>query len=114
DQRFDQLAGEDVFQTLLDGGVEIYRYQKTMMHAKVILVDDDLAMVGSTNFNNRSMNKDDEVSAVVSEPEVVKVLEGHFFEDMQFCDRVHTWKWSRRGMLQRAGETVTKPFKSQL
>ncbi len=114
DQRFDQLAGEDIFQELLDGGVEIYRYQKTMMHAKVILVDDDLAMVGSTNFNNRSISKDDEVSAVVSDVSVVKQLDSHFKEDLRYCDRVHTWRWNRRGMLQRVGETVTKPFKGQL
>lgn len=114
DHRFDQLAGEDIFQDLLDCGVRLFRYQRTMLHAKIILCDDDLALVGSTNFNHRSISKDDEVSAVISDKAIVRQLDDDLSHDLADCEEIKSWKWKRRGILQRTGETLTKPFKKQL
>jgi phosphatidylserine/phosphatidylglycerophosphate/cardiolipin synthase-like enzyme len=47
---------------LLKAGVEIHRYQPTMYHCKVLIVDDAFASVGSTNFDNRSFQLNDEVN----------------------------------------------------
>ena len=50
-------------------GIRIYHYTKGFMHQKVILVDDDLATVGTANLDNRSLTLNFEITAIVHDPE---------------------------------------------
>ena len=53
--------------SLMDAGIEIYEYQPTMMHAKAMVVDGVWSMVGSANFDNRSLELNDEMNVAVSD-----------------------------------------------
>jgi len=62
DAKIVQSASRSRWGELLDGGVEIYEYQPTMYHCKVIIVDDLWVSVGSTNFDGRSFRLNDEAN----------------------------------------------------
>ncbi len=109
DSRVSKVAGERKVQPLLNAGVKVYRYQKTMLHAKVILIDETIAAVGSTNLNQRSLLKDDEVSIVIDDREISNHLSRHFREDLEFCRESRKGRWSHRGVLQRVKELVAAP-----
>lgn len=113
DHRVSQLAGEDGFRPLLDGGVRLWKYQRTMLHTKIMTIDGASACIGSANFNQRSMRKDDEVALVVLEADVVAALDRHFEEDLEQCERVDSKQWRNRGRLQRLKEAIVSPFKAQ-
>jgi len=62
DARIVQKASRSLWGALLDAGVEIYEYQPTMYHCKVLIVDEVWVSVGSTNFDDRSFRLNDEAN----------------------------------------------------
>lgn len=110
DKRVSQWAGEHELQPLLDSGVAVHWYQKTMIHAKIILIDDTIASVGSTNLNQRSLRKDDEVSLAIDDGATAGKLRRHFEQDLQFCERVGESGWRHRGPWRRVKEAVSLPL----
>ena len=60
------VAGRASYDDLLDGGVEIYEYRPTMLHAKTLRVDGGWSAVGSANFDNRSFQLNDEATLCVT------------------------------------------------
>jgi len=68
---------------LIESGIQIYRYQPGFLHEKVFLVDDDLAGVGTANFDNRSFRLNFEVTALVLDTEFVKKVEAMFQADFK-------------------------------
>ena len=114
DQRFVQLAAEAQFEKLLDAGVRVWSYQPTMIHAKIVLVDDLVACVGSANFDRRSMKLNHEVEVVVLDPDVVAVLDRHFDEDVGNSVPIDPARWSRRSLPQRVAELVVRPLRGRL
>ena len=114
DQRFVQLAAEAQFEKLMDAGVRVWSYQPTMIHAKIVLVDDLVACVGSANFDRRSMKLNHEVEVVVLDPDVVAVLDRHFDEDVAQSVPIDPERWSRRSLPQRAAELVVRPLRGRL
>ena len=105
DKRVCQLAGQQHYEELLACGVRIWQYQPTMMHAKVITVDRVASLIGSTNFNRRSLDHDEEVMLAVLDEDFTSTLDRHFDEDLGAAtDRAGRWK--RRSVLQRTRETA--------
>ncbi len=100
DKRVCRVVARASFDELLDRGVELFEYQPTMLHCKV-LVSDDVAMVGSANVNGRSMQQDDELVALVHDAAVAGELAGHFLEDLERAQRIEEHRWSRRPKVLR-------------
>ncbi|MFZ3467644.1 phospholipase D-like domain-containing protein [Streptomyces sp. 4.24] len=111
DKRVCQLAGQHHYADLISCGVKIYQYQPTMMHAKVITVDRVAALVGSTNFNRRSLDHDEEVMLAVLDERFTAVLDGHFDEDLAVSERIQEGRWKRRPTLQRVRELAVQPIR---
>jgi cardiolipin synthase len=107
DKRFVQMAGEACYAQLLEAGVKLHTYEISMMHAKVTTVDGVVASVGSANFNQRSTQHDEEADVVVFDPEVVAILDRDLDHDFESSELLDPADWAERGLLQRAGETVT-------
>ncbi len=107
DKRFIQIAGEESYQILLDEGVDIRTYETSMMHAKVITVDGHIATVGSTNFNQRSMQHDEEANVVIVDEEVVAILDEHLEHDLTQSIELDPSRWAERSLVQRGVEKVT-------
>ncbi|MFD3698066.1 phosphatidylserine/phosphatidylglycerophosphate/cardiolipin synthase family protein [Streptomyces sp. NPDC058646] len=111
DKRVCQLAGQHYYQDLTDCGVKIYQYQTTMMHAKVITVDHVAALIGSTNFNRRSLDHDEEVMLAVLDQEFTATLNEHFDADMAASERIRAGRWKRRSLVQRTREAAVQPIR---
>jgi cardiolipin synthase A/B len=111
DKRVSLLAGQQFYEDLTDCGVKIFQYQPTMLHAKVITVDQVATLIGSTNFNRRSLDHDEEVMLAVLDQDFTATLDQHFEEDLEVSERVHAGRWKRRSALQRAREVAVRPVR---
>ncbi|MCY0960072.1 phospholipase D-like domain-containing protein [Streptomyces sp. H27-H5] len=111
DKRVCQLAGQHHYEALTAAGVEIFQYRPTMMHAKVMTMDGVVSLVGSTNFNRRSLDHDEEVMLAVMDVEFTEVLDAHYDQDLDVSDRIKAGRWKRRSLRQRARETAVLPIR---
>ncbi|MGW1274784.1 phospholipase D-like domain-containing protein [Streptomyces sp. NPDC002491] len=111
DKRVCQLAGQHHYEALTACGVKIYQYQPTMMHAKVVTVDGVAALVGSTNFNRRSLDHDEEIMLAVLDEKFTVTLDGHFDDDVRAAALIRQGRWKRRSVLQRAREAAVVPIR---
>jgi cardiolipin synthase len=92
------------YQELLEGGVRIFEYQPTMMHAKTLVVDGLWSTVGSFNFDNRSMVFNNETSLLVLSPRTGATMDSLFLHDLQHAKEVRLDAWRRRGTWERVKE----------
>ncbi|MCS0637031.1 phospholipase D-like domain-containing protein [Streptomyces sp. LP05-1] len=111
DQRACRLAGQHHYGTLLAAGVRILQYQPTMMHAKIITVDGVASLIGSTNFNRRSLEHDEEVMLAVLDESFTGRLDADYDADLLRSEAVDPERWRRRPVLQRAGEAAVRPIR---
>jgi cardiolipin synthase len=90
DKRVSEVMAIDMYQPILEVGGRVWRYQPTMMHAKVVLVDGILSIVGSMNLNRRSVHKDEEAAVAVLDAEIAATLERQFQEDVNRSEPAST------------------------
>lgn len=115
DHRVSNLAGEERYPELLEAGVRIWRYEKTMIHAKIILVDGILSCIGSVNLNHRSVVKDDEVALLVADSALATELTRDFEEDLTNCERVVPGdNRFERSLWRRALSKLTRLVRSEV
>lgn len=114
DKGIARLAGEDAFEILLEGGVNLWYYQKTMLHSKVITIDGKVSCIGSANFNHRSMLKDDEVNLVIIDEDLAKTLNGHFRQDLEGSEKIDEDRWNGRAQWRKSLEKLTNIIKQQI
>ncbi len=74
DQLLTQLAQRSFYESLLEAGIKIHRYKPRFLHAKHITVDDQVAMLGSTNMDIRSFALNAEMNLVIYDPTIVSAL----------------------------------------
>ncbi|MGD2069262.1 MAG: phospholipase D-like domain-containing protein [Gemmatimonadota bacterium] len=98
------------YEELLEGGVRIWEYEPTMMHAKTLLADDAWCAIGTANFDNRSMALNDEVSLLVRDERVAGTLAATFEDDLGLSREVVLDEHRRRTLWERAQEWVWAPF----
>ena len=99
-----KYAGRYAYQRFLDMGIEIYEYQPTMMHTKAIVVDGSWSMFGSANFDNRSLELNDEMNVAVSDPGLAARLLEDFEQDLRRAKKLDPAEWRRRSFLDKARE----------
>lgn len=114
DKRFVQVASEASYEALLDAGVEVWCFQPSMLHAKVMTIDGLLANVGSANFNSRSIADDEEVNLVVLDPDLTAELDRHFDEDLERSEPIDPTRWEDRRLTQRVFERAVEPVRKLL
>jgi cardiolipin synthase A/B len=99
------LAGQRAsYAKLLEGGVRIWEYEVSMMHSKVILVDDRVSVIGSTNMDPLSLDEVEEGSLVVEDVELAAAVAASFEEDLAHSRQIHARAWRQRGLLRRLAE----------
>jgi len=91
---------------LLKAGAEVYEYQPSMIHAKVLIVDELWAVVGSTNFDNRSFGINDEVNLAVRDEAVARRLDADFANDLRQSQRISMEDWHHRPLAERCTELL--------
>lgn len=102
-----------LYGTLLDAGIEIREYNRTMLHHKVMVVDGVWATVGTTNFDNRSFAHNEESNICFHDRELAAQLSREFEADAAVSDRVELVAWRRRGVLDKAQELMASILTEQ-
>ena len=99
---------------LLRAGVEIHEYQPTMFHNKLLIIDDELVSLGSTNFDIRSFRLNDEASLNVYDHDFATRMTAVFEQDLRQATPYTHEQWLARPWRERIAERVLLPIKSQL
>ncbi len=111
DKRVCQLASEAAYDQLVSCGVRVWNFQPAMLHAKIMCVDGMAAVVGSSNFNRRSLDHDEEVLLVALDTDVARMLEEHFDADLERSEQIDLTRWRNRSRRQKVLEFATTPLR---
>ena len=107
-------ASQGRLERLLRAGVQVFEYQPTMLHCKLMVVDRQWVTVGSANFDNRSFRLNDEANLNVFSASMA-AQQTHVFESDLSQSTKLTWQsWRRRSLWRRAREAVSLLFEEQL
>ena len=108
------IASKHEWGPLLECGVEIHVYQPTMLHCKMLIFDECMVSVGSTNFDMRSFELNDEASLNVYDAGFAREMTGVFERDLESSTPYTLAHWQRRPWRERFAEVVVNPLRSQL
>lgn len=114
DKRFVQLAGEASYERLLESGVRIWQYQPSMLHAKVMTIDGVAANIGSANFNARSSRLDEEINLAAFDPDLTRLLDDQFEDDLERSEPIRRAPWGRRSLSRRAAERAARLLRHEM
>lgn len=104
DARPVRRAGHTYYEELLEAGVRLFEYQKTMMHAKVAVSDGAVAMVGSANLDERSMELNEETVLAVRDPAFAAAVEKGVLDDLADAKEIDLKEWRKRPFHHRIFE----------
>ena len=99
---------------LLKAGVEIYEYQPTMFHCKLLVVDEYLVSVGSTNFDSRSFKLNDEANLNIYDRDFARMQTATFADDIGKSQQITLDAWLRRPMTEKLIEKCVQLLDTQL
>ena len=103
-------ATQATFTPLLKAGVKIYELKDALLHAKSVVIDSTVSIVGSANLDTRSFLHNDEVNAIVISRDTAARMEQVFVRDQQAARPVELDKWKRRSWWQRTKEFFVNMF----
>ena len=106
DKEVVRKTGQNSYGELLRSGVRIFEYDRTMLHAKTLVVDEEWANLGSSNFDHRSFALDAELNVTLHDAGAAAELAGHFLDDLEVADEIDLRRWRSRPPAQRALELV--------
>jgi cardiolipin synthase len=109
-----RVAGRATYDALLRGGVRIWEYQPTMLHAKTMVVDGAWSAVGSVNFDNRSFQLNDEATLTVQSEEFAGELARSFAADLEQSVEMRPGRFARRPLRARAAENAARLARREL
>ena len=99
-----KYASRHMYDRLLQQGIELYEYQPTMMHTKTLIVDGIWSIFGSANFDNRSLELNDEMNVAVSDPGLAARLLADFEQDLRVARKLDPAAWRQRSALEKSRE----------
>lgn len=111
---FVRLASHSYYAELLDAGVKIFEYTPGFLHAKMLTVDGRWALVGTPNFDNRSVRLNFEVGLAVYDVETAVYLDRLFDENLELCARVEAKSWRDRSIAVKLVENFARLFSPSL
>ncbi len=106
DQHWVRLASRRMWGALLAAGVRIFEYRPSMMHAKVIIVDGEWAVLGTTNMDNRSFEHNDEINVAMRDRAVAGRLLVDYERDLLDSTEMTLERWQRRPLWEK----IVGPF----
>ena len=109
-----RLASREQWGPLLKAGVEVHEYLPTMMHNKMMIVDNEMVSVGSTNFDPRSFRLNDEASMNVYDRGFATQMSVVFENDLKHARRYTYARWEQRPWTEKFLAIVIRPIRSQL
>ena len=93
---------------LLDAGVKVYLFSKGFNHSKVISIDGEYCIIGSANFDNRSMEHNFEITSIIYNSDITKKIDEQFLKDVQRCTSLAGSKWAKRSVRNQIKEAYAR------
>jgi cardiolipin synthase len=109
-----KIASKSAWGDLLRAGVEIHVYQPTMLHTKMLIIDNELVSVGSTNFDIRSFRLNDEANLNIYDRGFARPMTEVFEADLERALQYTYPMWKDRPLREKLAEKLLLPIKSQL
>jgi len=104
--RYAGMASKALYEDLLDAGVRIFQRPPPFMHAKALVVDDAVALVGTANLDVRSLELNYETTVFVSDTPTIDKLKLLIHEDMDQSTELNLNEWLKRPPIQKLGENL--------
>lgn len=114
DSYLTQYASRSYFSELLRNGVEIYSYKKGFLHQKVIIVDGNIASIGTANMDMRSFHLNFEVNVFLFGTSSIRDLVAHYEEDLEESEKISAVQYHKRGYWERTKESFARLFSGAL
>lgn len=104
------LASHSYFLGLLEAGVQIYEYEKGFLHSKLIIVDGEVATIGTANMDMRSFHLNFEVNALLIRTESVEQLTREFQQDLESAVQILDEQFANKKVITRFLESAARLF----
>jgi cardiolipin synthase len=108
DSKIVNAASKAHYGDLLQSGVEIYLYEKGFIHAKTMVTDSKLSMVGTANMDHRSFELNFEVNAIIYDEPFARKLRKVFSEDIKHAKKLDAKRWYKRSLIKKFPEKVAR------
>lgn len=108
DSSFIDHAVRSYYLEILNAGIEIYQYTKGFMHAKTMVCDRKIAMIGTANMDIRSFDLNFEVNAIVYDKQIANELHDIFIEDLKDSVKLDLISWSKRPKFKKLTENAVR------
>ncbi len=110
DVYFTALCTNSYIKEMLLSGVKFYFYQPGFLHSKMMVIDDALCTIGSTNMDFRSFEQNFEVNAFIYDEKKSLEVKGYFMDDLAHSRLISIDEWSKRPLWQKAKESFARLF----
>jgi cardiolipin synthase A/B len=114
DSPFVRRAGCRLYAQLLESGVRLYEFMPTLIHQKIVIVDEIWSHIGSTNFDARSLSLNEEVGIGIRDARLAKELKAAFEVDLRRSRELTLDQWRRRPWRSRAFDWIAYQVHDQL
>lgn len=101
-------AASSYYDDLLKAGVEIYQYRKGFIHAKTVVADSKIAIVGTANMDFRSFDLNFEVNAIVYDAGIATELRSIFFDDLNDAEKINPGLWYNRSRMKQLWQKTAR------
>lgn len=101
-------AGHGYYKSLLRRGIRIFEYQPAILHAKTLVADDYVSVVGSTNLDYRSFIFNAECDLVILDGVTAEKMAAAFRKDMESSVEITTEDWKKRSVRKRIGDRLAR------
>ena len=100
-----KYAMQGIYSSLIKSGIQIFEYQPSMIHAKVLITDHHV-LIGSSNMNSRSLLLDLEVDVEITHPDNLQKINEQFLEDLKQSKQIQLSEWNQRSILDKSMEKI--------
>ena len=110
DSSYVDPASRSYYADLLETGMKIYELQGKFIHAKTLVTDDMLSVIGSANLDFRSFETNFEINCYLYDPHIARLNKEIFFRDMEYCKEIRFDEWIKRPKRKKFFESVMRLF----
>ena len=110
DSKLVNAASKSYYNDLLQAGVEIYLYQKGFIHAKTLVTDGKLSIIGTANMDYRSFELNFEVNAIIYDKPFAEKMRRVFFNDLETAEKIDPERWYKRPAYEQFPEKMARLF----
>jgi cardiolipin synthase A/B len=110
DSKLVNAASKSYYEDLLCAGVEVYVYQKGFIHAKTLVADSNLSIIGTANMDYRSFELNFESNVLIYDRTFAEELRSVFYKDLEEAEKINKDEWCKRPAHVQLPERLARLF----